>query len=86
MQSEPSAYAGSWFRSRAGRRYGRDFAFLILAKIVLLTILYFVFVAPQPRADTSPAAMGARLTSITSPDGENQKAAVSGHALKVDSP
>ena len=86
MQSEHSAHAGLWFRSAAGRRYGRDFAFLILVKIVLLMILYFVFVAPQPRADTSPTAMSARLTSATIPDGENQKATVADHALNVDSP
>jgi hypothetical protein len=61
MQSDRSAYAQSWFRSPGGRRYGRDFAFLILAKIILLTILYFVFVAPQPHADTSSAALRARI-------------------------
>ncbi|MBN8885974.1 MAG: hypothetical protein J0I77_09660 [Rudaea sp.] len=46
--------ASSWFRSVEGRRYGRHFLGLIVLKIVLLTALYFVFIAQQPRADTSP--------------------------------
>ncbi len=61
MQSEYSAPTRSWFRSPAGRRYGRDFAILILVKIVLLALLYFVFVAPRSRVDTSPAAVGERV-------------------------
>ena len=44
----------SWFRSFEGRRYIRHFGGLVVLKIVLLTILYFIFIAPQPRADTSP--------------------------------
>lgn len=44
----------SWFRSFEGRRYLRHFGGLIALKIVLLAILYFIFIAPQPRADTSP--------------------------------
>ena len=51
----------SWFRSNAGGRYYRHFAALLAAKLVLLLILYFVFVAPQPRADTSPSAVYAVL-------------------------
>ena len=71
MQPDRSASAHSWFRSPAGRRYGRDFAWLIAAKIVLLTLLYFVVVAPHQRTDTSPAAMRARL-GAGNPDIENQ--------------
>ena len=51
----------SWFRSKAGRRFYRHFAALLAAKLVLLLILYFVFVAPQPRVDTSPSAVYAVL-------------------------
>ncbi len=61
MQTEVAAATRSWFRSPAGRRYGRDFAILIALKIVLLGVLYFVFVAPQSRVDTSPAAVGERI-------------------------
>jgi len=46
--------ATPWFRSAEGRRYLRHFGGLIALKIVLLAVLYFVFIAPQPRADTSP--------------------------------
>jgi len=44
----------SWFRSPEGRRYIRHFGMLIVLKIALLAILYFVFIAPQPRASTAP--------------------------------
>lgn len=50
----PPDSAPSWFRSAEGRRYGRHFLGLIALKIVLLAALYFVFIARQPRADTSP--------------------------------
>ena len=46
--------AAPWFRSAEGRRYLRHFGGLIALKVVLLAVLYFVFVAPQPRTDTSP--------------------------------
>jgi hypothetical protein len=59
----PSA---SWFRSSMGRRYYRHFAALLAAKLVLLLILYFVFIAPQPRADTSPAAVFSMLVHSSS--------------------
>ena len=49
-----SNHAVSWFRSIEGRRYLRHFGGLIVLKIVLLAVLYFVFIAPQPRADASP--------------------------------
>ena len=53
MSCRPDS-TSSWFRSFEGRRYLRHFGGLIALKIVLLTILYFIFIAPQPRADTSP--------------------------------
>lgn len=67
--SYPPDHTTSWFRSAEGRRYLRHFGGLIALKIVLLTVLYFVFVAPQPRADTSAghvfdAVGGARAAPI----------------------
>ena len=64
-------HASSWFRSTEGRRYLRHFGGLIALKITLLAILYFVFIAPQPRADTSPdhvfdAVRGAHDTTAVS--------------------
>jgi hypothetical protein len=47
----------SWFRSAEGVRLGLEIAALVAAKIGLLVVLYLAFVAAQPRADTSPAAL-----------------------------
>ncbi len=49
-----------------GRRYFLELALIIVAKIVVLSIIYVVLIAPQPRADTSPAAIRARLTDSSS--------------------
>jgi hypothetical protein len=54
----------SWFGSPAGVRFAAELATVILAKIVFLTLLYFLFFA-QPRADTSPAAMQGHIESAT---------------------
>jgi len=51
----------SWFRTAAGLRFGVEIAVIVLAKLVVLVLLYFIFVAPQPHADTSPAAMRAHV-------------------------
>jgi hypothetical protein len=51
----------SWFRSRAGRRYGLELALVVLAKIALLLALYFLFIAPQARTDTSPSSVQQHL-------------------------
>lgn len=50
----------SWFRSPAGVRFAVELGMLIVAKIVFLVLLYFLFFA-QPRADTSPAAIQGHL-------------------------
>jgi hypothetical protein len=86
MQSGHIALTGSWFRSRAGRRYGRDFAWLIAAKVVLLALLYFIFVAPQSRVDTSPAAIRARLTPSAERTAENHPATDPGRNPAQNSP
>ncbi len=51
----------SWFRSAAGLRFGIEVGVIVLAKFVVLVLLYVVFIAPQPRADTSPASMRAHM-------------------------
>ena len=67
MQAHPSASAGAWFRTTDGRRFKTHFAWLLAAKAVLLAVLYFICIAPQARADTSPAAVRERIvpTSTT---------------------
>jgi hypothetical protein len=49
--------SGSWFRGRGGRRFAREFALIILIKLILLGTLWVLVIRPQPRADTSPAAI-----------------------------
>lgn len=61
MQSTHRGAARSWFATRAGRRYNLELAVVVLAKLVALTILYYAFIAPQPRADASSAAMQRHL-------------------------
>ena len=46
----------SWFRSPQGVRLTVELAAIILAKIIVLVVLYFLLFA-QPRVQTSPAAM-----------------------------
>lgn len=53
----------SWFRSRGGRRFGLEFALIVLVKIVLLGVLWYAFFAPHPRPDTSPGAVERHLMS-----------------------
>lgn len=47
----------SWFRGRGGRRFALEFALIIGIKLILLTVLWVLVIRPQPRADTSPAAI-----------------------------
>ena len=51
----------SWFRGAGGRRYGREFAAIIVCKLVALTLLWFFCIRPVPRADTAPAAVESHL-------------------------
>jgi hypothetical protein len=57
----PDPPPSSWYRSRDGRRYGREFAAIIVAKLVLLALLWAICIRPQPHADTAPEAVRAHL-------------------------
>ncbi|HEX6833400.1 MAG TPA: hypothetical protein VF132_07700 [Rudaea sp.] len=70
----PARETNTWFHSDQGRRYGRDIALIVALKIVLLTALYFFFVAPQPRADAGADATRRHLL-----DGTNQPKAADAH-------
>ncbi len=61
----PRQSANSWFRSPAGRRYGLELTLVVLAKLIALTILYYAFIAPQPRTDLSPGALQQHLLDAT---------------------
>ncbi len=57
MSTTRKILARSWFRGRGGRRFALEFALIIGVKLILLTVLWVLVIRPQPRADTSPAAI-----------------------------
>ncbi len=62
MQTVPDSNAGtSWFRTRGGRRFGLEFALIIVVKLLLLGAIWYVCFRPHPRPDTSPAAVETHL-------------------------
>lgn len=58
----------SWFRTRGGRRFGIEFALIIVVKLLLLTLLWWICFRPSPRPDTSPAAIERHLAPDTAHD------------------
>jgi hypothetical protein len=70
MHASTHHHANSWFRSRAGKRYGLQLASIIVLKLMLIALLYALFIAPHPRADTSPEAIRARLTDAAQASGD----------------
>ena len=56
-QRPSSSSEKTWFRTREGRRYGREIALIIVVKLMLLIVLWVVFIKPWPRAVTPPAAV-----------------------------
>jgi hypothetical protein len=56
----------SWFRSPRGLRYAFELGAIILAKIIVLVLLYFLLFA-QTRVPTSPAAMRDHLAQSGMP-------------------
>jgi hypothetical protein len=47
----------SWFRSRGGHRFGVEFALIVVVKLILLTLIWWVCFRPHPRPDMRPAAI-----------------------------
>ncbi|MBO9662162.1 cytochrome oxidase putative small subunit CydP [Dokdonella sp.] len=66
MDSQPPPPAYSWFRSRGGRRFGREFAAIVLLKLLALILLWFFCIRPLPRADTAPPAVRNHLLAPAS--------------------
>ncbi|MGB0135260.1 cytochrome oxidase putative small subunit CydP [Dokdonella sp.] len=56
----------SWFRGRGGRRFGLEFALIIVIKLALLTLLWAFVIRPLPRADTSPTAIERHFSAPSS--------------------
>ena len=48
------APAVSWFNTRDGRRYGWEIVLVIVLKLALLILLWFVFIKPWQRPATTP--------------------------------
>ena len=44
----------TWFRTRDGRRYGWELCAIIVVKLVVLVLLWFVFIKPWPRPAAAP--------------------------------
>jgi len=57
MAGGPRSSVQSWFRSHAGRRYGREIGFVIALKLGLLVLLWFVFIKPWQSPAPPPAAV-----------------------------
>jgi len=62
-----SAPAAIWSRTAYARRFGREILILIVLKIVLLTLLWWVAIKPLPRVEQSPAAVAKHLVPQTAP-------------------
>jgi cytoskeletal protein RodZ len=56
-QHSPVAPRESWFRSRAGRRFGWEIALLVVLKLILLAVLWFGFIKPWLRPAAPPATV-----------------------------
>ena len=61
----------AWFRTRDGRRYGMEIALIILVKLALLVVLWFVFIKPWPRPETPPATVVQQLYLPAMPAARN---------------
>jgi hypothetical protein len=61
-----SSSGETWFRSRDGRRYGRELGLVIVVKLSLLIVLWLVFIQPWPRPAT-PAASVVQQFYVPSP-------------------
>jgi hypothetical protein len=59
----PPSSGEAWFRTRDGRRYGREIGVVIVVKLALLILLWFAFIKPWPRAATAPEAVAQHLYS-----------------------
>ena len=66
----PAPAKAVWSRTSTARRFGREILALIVLKVVLLTLLWWVAIQPAPRADTSPTAVAKHL--VASPTAREQ--------------
>jgi hypothetical protein len=57
MADRPKSSVESWFRSHAGRRYGREIGLILALKLGLLLLLWFAFIKPWQAPAEPPAAV-----------------------------
>lgn len=65
----PVSPTGTWFCTRDGRRYAWEIGLIIVVKLALLAVLWFVFIKPWPRPATSPASFVQQLYLPAAPAG-----------------
>lgn len=63
IQTSPAEH--SWFRNRGGHRFGIEFAAIVLVKLILLSLIWFVCFRPHPHSDLRPAAVENHLFTPT---------------------
>ena len=54
------------------RRLARELIWIVIAKLVLLTLIWWVAIAPHPRPDTRPAAIEHLLAPAASSSAASQ--------------
>lgn len=64
--STPSQPSRATPRHRPLRRLARELILIVVAKIVLLTLIWWIAIAPHPRPDTRPAAIEQLLAPAAS--------------------
>lgn len=69
--STPSAQPGKLPRPPL-RRLARELIWIVIAKLVLLTLIWWVAIAPHPRPDTRPAAIEHLLAPAAPSSAANQ--------------
>ena len=56
-----------WSRTVAARRFGRAIVWMIVLKIVLLSLLWGLFIRPQPRIPQTPEVIARHLVPTPAP-------------------
>ena len=63
----PAPSAKVWSKTAYARRFGREILFLIILKVVLLMLLWWVAIKPLPRIEQSPAVVAKHLVAKPAP-------------------
>jgi hypothetical protein len=66
----PMSAATTTAPDRSLRRLALKLVLLVVAKIAVLTLIWWIAIAPHPRPDTSPAAVARQLAPSSTPTRE----------------